>query len=307
MSYVYLLKHADLPLFKIGLSETPYQRIIQIGRNAFNLSQSCVIKTLGLSSASRLERALHLLYHAERRNDSLLPKSGFTEWFCVSVYDEALSFIKRHASSFNVASILPAEKEIARSSTPKHYLSGEELKQKRHLNQSRSRACQKYGYFLLWSYFRKVSCRLAGFFDNSQDSFYLIDDWIYLLTPTDYNLFSSDDHHFSRIHVHASQNQNLFKNDKPNSIDFGPIPRRICFQTPKLSDWISILHDQFIESNFCCYKLADIKNKSLENQMYVCALASQFTEINNFLTNTLPPMDFSPCTLPTDCYSFADI
>jgi hypothetical protein len=41
--------------------------------------------------------------------------------------------------------------------------------------------------------------------------------------------------------------------------------------------------------------------------MYVCALALQFTEINNFLTKPLPPMDFSPCTLPTDCYSFADI
>jgi hypothetical protein len=212
MSYVYLLKHADLPLFKIGLSETPYQRIIQIGCNAFNLSQSCIIKTLSLSSSSRLERALHLLYHAERRNDSRLPKSGFTEWFCVSVYDEALSFIKRHASSFNVVSILPVEKEIAPSSTPKHYLSGEELKQARHLNQSRYRACKKYAYFLLWSYFRKVSCRLVGFFDNSQDSFYLIDDSIYLLTPADYNLFSSDDSDFSRIHVNDSQKQSLYKN-----------------------------------------------------------------------------------------------
>jgi hypothetical protein len=43
MSYVYLLKHAELPLVKIGLSKAPLSRSKQIGSEAFNMASSCII------------------------------------------------------------------------------------------------------------------------------------------------------------------------------------------------------------------------------------------------------------------------
>lgn len=85
--FVYLLVHAHLPRFKIGVSSNPAQRAKDL-RQPFDLAMS---RQFGFtkSEAYRVEDDLHNRYEALNLDVSTIGKcSGQTEWFDISCFND---------------------------------------------------------------------------------------------------------------------------------------------------------------------------------------------------------------------------
>lgn len=292
MSYVYLLKHANLPLVKIGLSKAPLSRSKQIGSEAFNMASSCIIKTASESCARRLERVLHLLHDADRQKDSRVPFSGATEWFSASVYDQALTFIKREGSAFDVLGIEAAVGELRPRTTPRAALRGEEWKARCNQTVLRREAAQNRAYWLLWQFFNEVALRLA----QVENGAAVVDGQLWLVTNTGPILFRANELNFPEIFVNYKPCR-----ERPLTtvVERAHIPHWINLSCPRIGLRVRLLLDEHIEDDATAFLLADINKSSEEEQLYVKALALHIPAIRNALGDSLPAIEQPPEVGPT--------
>jgi hypothetical protein len=90
---VYLLIHANLPAFKVGIADNVAARIKRIGA-AINHAESYIIECATRQQAHRLEKLIHWAIEDHRCADtSALPKDGVTEWFECTALDKAIECI----------------------------------------------------------------------------------------------------------------------------------------------------------------------------------------------------------------------
>lgn len=93
-AFVYLLRHAEEPRFKIGHSIDPEGRIYELCEPV-TAERSMKIR-FPQSEARAAERVLHFMFRAHRL-EGVQPEggvnAGWTEWFCESAFDEVLAFL----------------------------------------------------------------------------------------------------------------------------------------------------------------------------------------------------------------------
>lgn len=127
MAYVYLIRHAMEPRFKIGKSKHPIKRSSAF-RESLDYDNSLQIRVGG--RALGLEKGLHALFD----NFRLPPVSdcdGATEWFRLECWDQCLLFLKQHQD------LIGAVPEPIPMPTPKEFvvLTGEERTEYKRRNQ----------------------------------------------------------------------------------------------------------------------------------------------------------------------------
>jgi hypothetical protein len=295
MSYVYLLKHADLPLVKIGLSKAPLSRSKQIGSEAFNMASSCIVKTANEACARRLERALHLLHDGDRQRDSRVPFSGATEWFSSFVYDQALTFIKREGSAFNVLGIESAVGEQEPRTARRAILRGEEWKAKRRHTESMHETARSRAYWLLWQFFNEVALKLA----QVENGAAVVDGQLWLVTNTGPILFKANGLDFPEIFVHY-KHKSARERPLTTVVDRAHIPHWINLSCPRIGLRVRLLLDEHVEDDATgFFLLADLNKASAEEQLYVKALALHIPAIRNALGDALPAIEQPPEVGPT--------
>lgn len=273
MSYVYLLKHADLPLVKIGLSKAPLSRSKQIGSEAFNMASSCIVKTANEACARRLERVLHLLHDGDRQRDSRVPFSGATEWFSSFVYDQALTFIQREGNAFGVLGIEAAVGEQKPRPNQRAVLRGEAWKTKRRETLLKRENATNRAYWLLWQFFNEVAPRLsqvavgADFIDGRL--------WLYT-THAGRSLFRGDRLDYPEIYVNVRPSRDACLSSVSGRTH---IPPRMNFSCPDTGFGVRLLLDEIKDEDMTGLMLADIKTARAEELLYVTALASHIQPI----------------------------
>lgn len=92
MSYVYLVRHATEPRFKIGKADDPFLRSKSFGEN-LDLESSLQIH-LG-HRAYGIEKGLHAIFDAYRL-PPVSANDGATEWFQLECWDQCLAFFNQH-------------------------------------------------------------------------------------------------------------------------------------------------------------------------------------------------------------------
>ena len=92
MSYVYLVRHATEPRFKIGKADYPFLRSKSFGEN-LDLESSLQIH-LG-HRAYGIEKGLHAIFDAYRL-PPVSANDGATEWFQLECWDRCLAFFNQH-------------------------------------------------------------------------------------------------------------------------------------------------------------------------------------------------------------------
>lgn len=92
MSYVYLVRHATEPRFKIGKADNPLFRSKSFGEN-LDLESSLQIH-LG-HRAYGIEKGLHSIFDAYRL-PPVSANDGATEWFQLDCWDQCLAFFYQH-------------------------------------------------------------------------------------------------------------------------------------------------------------------------------------------------------------------
>ncbi len=116
---VYILPHRSEPRFKIGKANDLSARIAQIGKkNELDISKVFVLEAGSKERAFEIEKSLHRLFSPARlEGDRDAWGDGFSEWFCASVYPQALAVAKTmEARPFSAP---PTE---SRTPTPKNGL-----------------------------------------------------------------------------------------------------------------------------------------------------------------------------------------
>lgn len=92
MSYVYLVRHATEPRFKIGKADDPFLRSKSFGEN-LDLESSLQIH-LG-HRAYGIEKGFHAIFDAYRL-PPVSANDGATEWFQLECWDQCLAFFNQH-------------------------------------------------------------------------------------------------------------------------------------------------------------------------------------------------------------------
>lgn len=278
MSYVYLLKHAELPLFKIGLSKAPLSRARSIGNEAFNLSSSSIVTTENERCARRLERVLHLIFDASRQRDSLLPQSGATEWFSTLVYEQALSFIRRECTAFGVKTIGAAVGEHKPTQTKQMYLQGEAWKARREQTESNKVAAIDRAYWLLWQFVNSAASTLAPLAIEAG----LSDGYLWLFTCAQSSPFTRTimDGPCPRAGISADIRRT--RDVRKSEIQcITIIPWGLSFRNPREAFWVRLLKKQCTHHGRVGLLLADMKHSNEGERLYVKALATHLPAIKS--------------------------
>lgn len=102
---VYLLIHANLPVFKVGIADNVAVRAKRIGA-AISHAESYAIECSTRQQAHRLEKLIHWAIEDHRcAETSQLPKDGITEWFSSSGLEKAIECISSTLVSGRVLQI----------------------------------------------------------------------------------------------------------------------------------------------------------------------------------------------------------
>lgn len=95
-AFLYLMPHSTLPAFKIGVSCDPQARMRSIGRRNIAESSGLIFRCESPREAFSVERHLHKLFKSSRFRSEELPRGGRTEWFCKSVFDRVVRYLREN-------------------------------------------------------------------------------------------------------------------------------------------------------------------------------------------------------------------
>jgi hypothetical protein len=142
--YVYLLRHASEPRFKIGKANDIYQRLSGIGGiNEFDLERSLCVKCPTEVRVGKLERHLHHIFDEWRIKDvENIDYSGYTEYFKIECFERVVKYIRENADLLGELSSLPPRQQIIGNTT----ISSEERALRKLERQEQERA-QRIKYF----------------------------------------------------------------------------------------------------------------------------------------------------------------
>lgn len=297
MSYVYLLQHSELPLFKIGLSKNPLSRVSQIGSEAFNLSSSYIVKTAEACAARRLERVLHLTFNAARQKDARLPSSGATEWFSTLAYDKVLTFIQRESTAFGVVGIETPLKEQKPTQTLQIVMKGEAWRARlKQIELNRIGATNR-AYWLLWQFVNNAASLLAPVAIGAS----LSDGQLWLFTcagPDPFTRTGMDEPGpNSGIFTSIRRARDVRQSD---SRYCDQIPELLSFGTPREGCSVRLLVDRCRHDGKVGLLLADLKNANVGERLYVKALAIHIPAIMTVCGDCVSSIKSPVKTAPTD-------
>lgn len=99
---LYLLRHSEKDIFKIGRSTNLQGRIstLQYSFGEFNLKDSVTVKGDN-STINKLESIIHYLFDSYRIKADVDNKDGITEWFSMECFEDVETEIKRFKEKFN--------------------------------------------------------------------------------------------------------------------------------------------------------------------------------------------------------------
>jgi hypothetical protein len=105
-SYVYLLKDAGEPRFKIGKANDVRERVEALGGlNCFNFALSKCVRLRSSDAAYNLEKMLHRAFK-KWRLDKIDGGAGSTEWFHIRGFDQCCDFITANVALFECSDLL---------------------------------------------------------------------------------------------------------------------------------------------------------------------------------------------------------